>query len=510
MHSGSIGVKASPGGKNTTKRQRHPRGALLLMFTELWERFSFFGMKGILVLFLSSSLSEGGFGWDPARAIAFTGLYGGFVYLSGVAGGWFADRVIGISDSVVWGGFILVCGHLLLGGIELAPAIVEAVSGHDVKQLLIAVDVSLGRVWLDDSVRQQFESLNDPNATSAALFAMTLSSAFFYSGIVCIVIGTGLFKTPLTVLLGRLYDNRETMREEGFTLYYVGMNVGAFVAPFIVGSLAENVSWAWGFSAAAAGMILGLIVFLYRRGSLPDVGKSDASSGSYPVLSQREKRRLFGLTLLGAFAALFWIAFEQIFGFLNLFVFEKVDRNIFGFTVPATWFLSLNPILIVLLAPLLASLWTRLSLRGRNPNIVEKFCLGLVALSAAFGVLLITSLISSDGRFPAFAIILAYGLVTLSELVLWTSSLAFVTRISPPQIAGAVMGAWYLALALGSIGGGFVGAAISTLSTLNAFIILTGSVVMSMLTLFLMRPMISRYLDLNEMEKPVSSVGQSL
>lgn len=480
----------------TSGQRKHPSGAMLLAFAEMWERFSFFGMKGILVLFLTASISDGGFGWEPARAVAFTGVYGGLVYLAGVGGGWLADRVIGLLKSVFWGGFILVSGHLLLGGVDLGPVFVELITGQDVKALLIEADASLGAVRIDDATKASLTAIGTPEQAAAAAFSMTLSASAFYVGILFVIIGTGLFKTPLTVLLGRLYDDREAMRDEGFTLYYVGMNIGSFAAPLVVGSLAESVGWAWGFAAAAVGMVVAMIVVMARRGVLPpiDVKRTKAANVS---LTRKQRRRLLGLGILGVFAAVFWIGFEQIFGFLNIFVYENVDRSFFGFNVPATWFLSLNPIIIIALAPVLAQLWTRLERKKCNPDIVGKFILGLAALSLAFALPLISSLMGGAARFPAVVIILSYGFVTLAELLLWTTSLAFVTRIAPPQIAGAVMGAWYISLAAGASLGGIVGAIATSMDVVEAFMMLTIGFFAALVLLVLLRPRLLRLLDLN-------------
>ncbi len=440
----------------------HPIGLATLFFTELWERFSYYGMRALLILFLTAPIAAGGLAFGVVKACAIYGLYTSMVYLLTLPGGWVADRLIGHRKAVLIGGIIIAMGHFSLA----FPSMVT-----------------------------------------------------FYLGLGLIVTGTGLLKANISVMVGQLYTQEDARRDSGFTIFYMGINIGAFIAPFVTSTLGEKINWHYGFAAAGVGMVIGLIIYLAGGKYLGDVGRHPTRPDD-PQKWDRQKRhlRLGVLGLLGAAfvvalaqifgvihitalgvanafgvvlllicvvffswlflsadwtpverkrlivigvlflaAALFWSAFEQAGSTLNLFAEGSTNRSVLGFEFPAGWFQSLNPVLIILLAPVFAWLWIWLARRKKEPSSPAKFSWGLVLVGAGFLVMIGAAAVAAGGvRVSPMWLFLTYLLHTLGELCLSPVGLSTVTKLAPARVTGLMMGVWFLAAAVGNYGGGRV------------------------------------------------------
>jgi POT family proton-dependent oligopeptide transporter len=449
----------------------HPRGLSTLFFTEMWERFSYYGMRGILVLFMVNALETGGMGLTDATAAAIYGMYTAGVYLFALPGGWMADRLLGKRQAVFVGGVIIAAGH----------------------------------------------------------FSMAVpTSTFFFFGLILIVLGTGLLKPNVSAIVGDLYPDGGARRDAGFSVFYMGINLGAFIGPLVVGYLGENISWHLGFSAAGIGMLLGLIQYklgdkhLGSAGALSEEAQGrtgDAwrqfamgvavvfvvgaglfalsSSGAVALTLERaaqatgviivllaiiyflaallffgldgdEKKRLFLIFLLFLGSAMFWSGFEQAGSSMNLFAERLTDRVVFGWEAPASWLQSVNPLFIILLAPVAGSLWLRLG--DRAPSISAKFGIGLSLLGIGFLVLAWASVAASDAnRVTPVWLIVTYFLHTCGELALSPVGLSSVTKLSPKRLVGQMMGIWFMGTALGNLIAGLVAGQFERLPLVQLF-----------------------------------------
>jgi POT family proton-dependent oligopeptide transporter len=429
----------------------HPRGLRTLFFLELWERFSYYGMRAILVLFMVAAVETGGMGLPDATATAIYGLYTAGVYLLALPGGWLADRLIGQQKAVWYGGLIIALGHFAL-----------------------AV----------------------PN------------DAMFFLGLVLLVVGTGLLKPNVSTIVGELYPEGGARRDAGFSLFYMGINIGAFIGPLICGYLGESVNWHYGFAAAGVGMLFGLAQYRLTQHELGEAGRLPneaarnglqawrwvrvvvaaavillvlvlsgvwvvdpiqlASGGSalivgiavvyllwmvtYGGLDGAQKRRIGALAVLFVFSALFWAGFEQAGSSLNLFAERFTQRQFGDWLMPASWLQAINPIFIILLAPMFAALWVNLGRRQLDPSLPVKFALGLVLLGVGFGVMALASVYAVQGQtvLPTW-LVLTYMFHTMGELCLSPVGLSAVTRLSPRRFLGQMMGLWFISIALGNL-----------------------------------------------------------
>jgi len=454
-----------------------PRGLSTLFFTEMWERFSYYGMRGLLILFMTASAANGGLEFDLAKAGMVYAMYTSFVYLANLPGGWVADRILGQRKSVLYGGIIIALGHFAMA----MPAL--------------------------------------------GLPEMPL----FYSGLALIVVGTGMLKPNISVMVGQLYEQGDAKRDAGFSIFYMGINLGAFIAPLVTGALGEGISWHLGFGAAGIGMSLGLIQYVLGRRHLGEAGLHPSTSDEERVQAVRQFRVatggilavvagivalaatgyialtaegissgygvLLGLTVLGLFswlfsrsywtdrerkqiyvigvlflaASLFWSFFEQAGSTLNLFAAERTNRVAPGFLqdilsgaladgglFPASWFQSLNALFIIMLAPVFAWLWVWLNKRGKEPTSPGKFVFGLVFLGLGFAVLAVGASLSQQGvEVSPNWLIFTYLLHTIGELSLSPVGLSAMTKLAPARIGSLMMGLWFLASSVGNYMGGF-------------------------------------------------------
>lgn len=440
-----------PGGKTFFG---HPRALSTLFLTEMWERFSFYGMRAILVLYLTASVADEGLDIGESTANAVYGTYNAMVYLMALPGGWVADRLIGARRSVLWGGVVIAAGHYVMA----VPA-----------------------RW--------------------SVFA----------GMTLIVLGTGLLKPNISTMVGDLYDRDSPRRDAGFSIFYMGINLGAFIAPLITGFLGEKINWHLGFGAAAIGMTFGVIQYVLGRRNLGDAGARPADPllgadrrraltriavvtvvvlvvlavlaviGLFTVntvvnlltlvtvlvtiayfariltdreISATERSRMKAYLWLFVFAAAFWLIYDQAGSVLNIFAADRTDRNVAGFTFPASWLQSVNPILIIIGAPLAAWLWLKLGHRVSTPM---KFAVGLVLNGLSFVLMAAAAQAAVGGDLVSpWWLVAVYAIQVAGELSLSPVGLSATTKLAPVKYASQMLGLWFLATAVGDAIGGQV------------------------------------------------------
>jgi POT family proton-dependent oligopeptide transporter len=380
----------------------HPRGLATLFFTEMWERFSYYGMRALLILYMVGSVQQPGLGFGEKRAATIYGLYTMMVYLMGIPGGFIADRWLGHYRAVLVGGIIIACGH----------------------------------------------------------FSMAIPGMpFFFAGLGLIVIGTGLLKPNVSTMVGSLYTPEDKRRDSGFSIFYMGINLGAFIAPLITGYLGQKINWHIGFGAAGVGMTLGLIQYVagkkYLKLVTPLKTPKTAAIESIPAaakttLTPTDWARIGAIAILTLFALLFWAGFEQAGSSLNLFADRATRLTFFGYSYPSSWFQSVEPLFVILFSPIFAWLWLRLG--PREPSSPLKFTLGLAFLSLSFAMILPAArMFERTGmRVSPMWLVGLYFLQMCGELCLSPVGLSMVTKLSPARLVGLLMGVWFFATAMGN------------------------------------------------------------
>ncbi len=370
----------------------HPKGLFILFFTEMWERFSFYGIRGILVLYMVDAVAHGGFGWTDSRALEVLGVFQMVVYLTAIPGGFASDRWLGPRRSVWVGSVFIMLGNFVL--------------------------------------------------------AMPTAWAFFL-GLALVAAGGGFLKPNISALVSRLYPKGDARQESAFSIFYLGINVGSFLAGIVVGAIAMRYGWRHGFIASGFGMLLGQTVYAWGQRYLRDADPAPVAeriSQAAEPLTRDEKRRLAVILFSFVSVVVFFAAFEQAGGLLNLYAERFTDRVVGGFTVPTPWFQSLNPLYIILLAPLAAMLWPALARRGRNPPAIVKMGLGTVVLG--LGYLFMVAAVAERDASPAHVssiawIALVYLTATVGELLLSPVALSFITATAPRRLTSQMMGLYF-------------------------------------------------------------------
>jgi proton-dependent oligopeptide transporter, POT family len=400
----------------------HPRGLSTLFFTEMWERFSYYGMRAFLILYMVAPVASGGLGFADVDAASIYGTYTGSAWGASILGGLVADRVLGQYRSVLVGGIIIALGHFTLA----------------------------------------FRAL-----------------PFFYTGLGLIVIGTGLLKPNVSTLVGSLYERDDVRRDAGFSVFYMGINLGAVTGPLIAGYLAQRVDWHVGFAAAGVGMTLGLVQYVVGRNRLqpaldrlaatprPEAGAlasipARTAPGSFGLTAD-ERRRIGAIFVFFVVAILFWGAYEQAGSTLNLFADRYTRLDLFGVAFPSSWFQSVPGIFVIILAPIFAWVWLRLG--PHEPSVPAKIALGLFFMAVSFLVLIPAGLMaqSAEGvRVSPWWLILSYMLSEFGELCLSPVGISAVTRLAPVRIVGLMMGVWFLSNAFGNKLAGWAAGFLST------------------------------------------------
>lgn len=403
----------------------HPKGLFLLFTTEMWERFCFYGMRALLVLTLVAATESAnpGFGMSRADALNLYGTYTFAVYAAAIIGGWLADAYLGQRKAVMIGGAIMAVAQF-------------------------------------------------------TLFAATPSNlTLFYVGLGLMCAGNGLFKPNISTMVGELYEQGDARRDAAFSIFYMGINIGGMVAPLVCGWIAEGSSgegsgygWRWGYFAAGVGMVLSVVIqYLFAQRYIGDVGvvanakrSLDQAGGVKKPLTREERDRLRVIATMFIFVVMFWLAFEQAGGLMNIFAQDYTRREVSdSFTVPATWFQSVNGFFIITIAPLFAWLWVRLAAAGRSPSAPMKLAIGLVLTAVGFlclvvGVYEIEH--AQDSKASMTWLVLAYLFHTLGELCISPVGLSLMTKLAPLRLMSLVMGVWFLMPAVAQKLGGWVGA----------------------------------------------------
>jgi len=382
----------------------HPYGLYILFFTELWERFSYYGMRALLVLFLISEVSgdNPGYGWTNEDALYLYGWYTMLVYVAGIPGGIIADRYLGQKKTVMLGGALLVIGHSIL-----------------------AID----------------------NLTA------------FYTGLLFIILGVGGLKPNISTMVGGLYDKEDDRRDLGFKIFYMGINIGAFFSAIIIGGIGEVYGWHYGFGLAGIGMLLGQIVFMWGQKYLVGVGdfigKIDNPNNNLinKPLTNIEKDRIKVLLLSFLIVVVFWGAFEQAGGLMNIYAFEKTNRIIesINFEVPATWFQSLNAGFIVLFAVLVGKFWSWWKSIGKESALLFQMAVGVIIMAVGFFFMSAASIeFKENGSSAMYWLVLAYLFHTLGELCTSPTAMALITRLAPLKYASIMMGVYFACTGFGN------------------------------------------------------------
>lgn len=433
-------VEASLG--NIPQGKKHPKGLYLLFFTELWERYSYYGMRAILVLYLTTQLISGGLGISPQSAMLIYGIFTGCVYFTPIIGGIIADRFIGLRAAITIGGITIALGNLVL-------------------------------------------------------FLMQ-SQTGLYLGLDLLIIGNGFFKPNISTLLGDLYDKNDRRKDAAFTIFYMGINIGSFFAPLVVGYLASHVfytvspggiehfGYKWAFLSSSIGMVLGQILFNSLSNKyLVDIGKKpsrtnieDTTKQTKP-LTKKEKQRTKAVLIIACFVVFFWAGFEQAGSSFTLFTESFVDREIFGFTIPVSWFQSLNPLFIIVLAPIISALWIKLAQSKRGDlRITTKMAIGMILLGIGFMILIPAVLKTGVDDFGVVTkshlifIVLTYLFHTLGELFLSPVGLSMVSKVAPAKIASLLMGVWLAATGIANIIAGQLASLTASLGYLEIFAVI--------------------------------------
>lgn len=445
---------------NETTQTGHPKGLYLLFFTEMWERFSYYGMRGILILYLTKTFFEGGLAINEQEASLIYGFFTGFVYFTPLIGGWLADKFIGQRMAITIGGITMMLGQF-------------------------------------------------------ALFAINTHTGL-YLGLFLLIIGNGFFKPNISTLVGQLYGENDPKRDSAFSIFYMGINLGAFLAPLVIGLFAENLfavkdetgkiityGYKYGFLIAGLGMMLGQVLFnMLAPKYLGTIGQSPAKSKQDNInnnvaevenkpLTKEEKQRVTVIFILTAFVIFFWAGFEQAGSSLSLYTDKFIDRSIGGFEIPTSWFQSVNPLFIVALAPLFAWFWT--SKLGRSLSTPVKMGLGMILLGIGFFFML--GAVSERGgdnqditvKASLFWLVMTYFIHTLGELCLSPVGLSVVTKLAPVRLASLMMGVWLLSSFVANIIGGFVAAYVEALGAFAIFATIAGFVIFLGLAMIALR-----------------------
>jgi POT family proton-dependent oligopeptide transporter len=484
----------------------HPRGLSTLFFTEMWERFSYYGMRALLTLYMTSKVVDGGLGFDEKYSSVIYATYVSSVWYLPLVGGWLADKILGARRAVLLGGIIIACGHYSM-----------------------AID----------------------------------SIPTFYTALVLIALGTGLLKPNISTMVGQLYSPDDKRRDAGFSIFYMGINLGAFISPFVTGFLAQGAwfkgfitsvglnpahSWHWGFAAAGVGMTLGVIQYVLGGSRLRDAGlkpiksaeqtagtptksldaitsvlavlgallgagfgyRFDAGLVSVPfwtvcgyfvgylggttrLLKGEELMRVLVIFILVLFSIIFWMTYEQAGSSMTLFADRLTRNSIFGWGFPSSWWQSVPAIFVIMLAPVFAFIWQRMG--DRQPSSPAKFAFGLFFAGIAFVVITFAARLTGAGRVSPLWLVVVYFIQTLGELCLSPVGLSTITKLSPARMVGLMMGVWFLSISVGSYIAGrttqlFVAGTPEVLT--RAFGIFAGITLAAALLLVVLTPLIKK------------------
>lgn len=482
---------------------RHPPGLFLVAATEFWERYSYYGMVGLLTLFLTTSPAAGGFGWSTGEALRLYGFYTGCAFAAPAVGGWLANTWLGERTAILIGGLTLAAGHLLLFLQGLLPSIVRWATGADIQGAFERAAVKLGVPFSDAATQQALRAVAG-TAADAVLAVYALSAWMFMLSLGLIIAGTALLKPTISSIVGKLYADDDSRRDAGFALFMTAIYLGSITASLTAGTLGEHVGWHWGFGAAGIGMCFGIAVYaLLNRRLLGSVGmerglrvsRSDRHKGV--ALSPVERDRLFVIFVLGVFTVLYAVAFYQKGGLLNLFVRDHVDRGAGALEIPIVWFQTISTIVFVLLATPATGWFQRLALAGRDPDPVFKLAIALAFLACGYLMFLGAALDAAGGAQASWLWVLAgYAFFGIGDVLLWPIQLSLASRLAPERYAPMVIGCWYLTIGIGSWLTGYVGGLSEDIGAAGVFRVLVFACLGGGLFLMLVRKGLVRRMHL--------------
>ncbi len=430
----------------------HPRGLFVLFLTEMWERFSYYGMRSLLVLymvnflFIQPDVGQRVLGFNAVKGLLESifgplavqplssqiyGLYTGFVYFTPFFGGLLADRVLGQRRTVVVGGVLMAIGHFLMA-----------------------------------------------------------SERLFFPALMFLILGNGCFKPNISTQVGLLYPPGDQRRDRAFSIFYVGINLGAFLSPLVCGTLGQKVGWHWGFAAAGVGMVMGLVFYLMNQKHLaPDVlaqRRSDARPKKEP-LTREEWLRVGAIVVACVIVAAFWAVYEQQGNTLQLWADQNTNWTFFGLTIPSTWYQSFNPFMIFLFTPVLTAFWAWQASRKQEPSSIQKMAIGCILLGLGFIVMIVaTQGMAPDARRSVLWLAGSTLVFTFGELYLSPIGLSFVTKVAPARIVSMMMGVWFLANFIGNYMTGYLGTFWEKIPHQQFFVLMMGIGVTAGLLLFAM------------------------
>jgi POT family proton-dependent oligopeptide transporter len=433
-----------------TKFFDQPRGVALIAGTEFWERFSYYGFTGLATLFMAADPATGGLGMEKGATLKLFGITVGMIFMAPLLGGWIADKLIGPYRAVVIGCLGLAGANFLLAA-----------------------------------------------AGTPAAHAAGLQFALFYCGLAVMVIGAGMFKSNVGSLLGQLFEPGDNRRKNGFMLFYMGINLGAFAAPYGAGTLGERTGWSWGFLAAGIGMMIGLASFLwFSRGRFPRFVKPVAArdgSGHASVWSDSGVRLVL---IMVFFTAIYMIGQQTYGGVMNLYVRDRVDKMVFGFDIPTTWFLSLNPLIIILGGPMVSKYWAAHDLTALRLPAITKILTGTVLMILSYVLMLAVDWQAGGSLVAPIWIVAFYLVITLAELCVFPIGLAEISQRAPREVTGVLMGLWVFTMGFGSLCAGWLGGTLAHAPSWEIFALLAGGGTISAAVLFALEPTIRRKLAL--------------
>jgi len=438
---------------------RHPRGLYVLFFTEMWERFSFYGMRALLVLYMTQYLlfdpekARAVFGYDGLESVLIQifgpmnvqqmssqiyGLYTGFVYLTPVFGGFIADRFLGQNRSVYLGGILMTIGHFLMA-----------------------------------------------------------TESLFLVALVFLIFGNGFFKPNISTQVGNLYPEGDSRRDSAFTLFYMGINLGAFFSPIVCGTLGQTVGWHYGFAAAGVGMILGLLVYHFGRRYVPQDSKAERQAklkeASNTKMTADEWKRVGVICLLCFLNIVFWGIYEQQGNTLQLWADERTNWNFFGVNIPSTIYQSFNPGFIFIFAPILTIFWAWQFKRKKEPTSTMKMGIGCILCGLGFVIMIVAArALGDEGRGSVMWLTATTWMFTMGELYLSPIGLSFVSKVAPRRIASMMMGVWFLSSFFGNYASGLFGMLYSVMAKESFFAILAAAGVATGLIFVLLNKSIVR------------------
>ena len=418
-------------------KQGHPKGLYLLFCVEMWERFSYYGMRALIVLYMVQNLM-----YSTQKAGNIYGLYTGLVYLTPLIGGYLADRYFGQRKCISTGAILMICGLLLLA---FGPK---------------------------------------------SLFLLSLC---------LMIVANGFFKSNISSLLGLLYENNEEKKDSAYTIFYMGINLGAFFSPLVCGTLAVKYGYEYGFASAGVGMLIGLTFYkLFENRWIGEYGikpvevNSVAEDRNEQQNSAQQNSRLGALLVLMLFTVPFWVCFEQAGSSLTLFAQYMTDRNFFNWEIPTGYFQSLNPLFIILLAPLMSVLWGSLRDKSKEPSSVEKFAIALFLIAVSFVVLAFAGYLSGKGLVSPWWLVAGYFIMTVAELCLSPIGLSLVSKLAPKKFLSLIMGCWFLTSFFGNLIAGMVGGKYDALTPAQLFGMLAIVSFVSFLLLLCFIPKLSK------------------